>query len=94
MPGVAILGSMGSGHDGFVPRASIEGEPLFTVNGIPVMVNGNMFPPHVRPNSTPHAGLAIGTSKFTINKKPIVMIGDPISCGSVIVTGQELFQVV
>lgn len=90
MPGVAIMGSICSGHGGFHPRPSIEGTPPFTVNGTPIMTDSNAFAPHVAPNQPPHTGVAMGSSKLTVNGKKAVMIGDTVSCGSSIVTGQNL----
>lgn len=93
MPAVAILGSMGSGHGSFSPRPSIEGDPLVTINGVPVMVNSNAFPPHTD-GKTSHPGVAVSSRPwFSINGKGIVCVGDNVSCGSVIVTGDTTMQV-
>lgn len=93
MPAIAIQGSLCSGHDGFPPRPSVSGQPLFTVNGTPVMASGDAFDFHVKPKNPPHGGVAVGSSKLTINNNPAVMIGDPVSCGSVVVTGQSLLNI-
>ncbi|WP_371929455.1 PAAR domain-containing protein [Photobacterium sp. CCB-ST2H9] len=93
MQPIAILSSICSGHDGFPPRPSVTGVPLFTVNGFPVMATGGIFIPHVKPDNPPHPGIAIGSSKLTINGQPAVMVGDVISCGSVVATGQPLMTI-
>lgn len=56
------------------------------------MASGDAFDMHAKPDSPPHGGTAIGSSKLTINGKPAVLVGDPVSCGSVVVNGQPLFQ--
>ncbi|HIF9347096.1 TPA: PAAR domain-containing protein [Photobacterium damselae] len=93
MPAAAILGSICSGHDGFPPRPSIDGDSRFTINGIPVMVTGSAFSFHSKPKHPPHGGVGIGTSKLTINGKPICRVGDSVSCGSTIATGQDKFHI-
>ncbi|MEC6832968.1 PAAR domain-containing protein [Photobacterium toruni] len=91
MPKIAILGSMGSGHGAWPPRPSVSGQGCFTINGIPVMVTGDAFAEHAAPNSPPHGATVTGTSHMTINGKTVAMVGDPISCGSKVATGQSLF---
>ncbi|OKP01553.1 PAAR domain-containing protein [Xenorhabdus eapokensis] len=95
MSAVGIQGSVCSGHGGFPPRPSAEGEPLLKVNGIPVLVAGNLFPDHIDIYSyAKHSGVAISTRPwFTVNGKPICCVGDPVSCGSVVVSGNPFFQV-
>ncbi|WP_318491921.1 PAAR domain-containing protein [Photobacterium leiognathi] len=93
MVDVAIQGSVCTGHDGFAPRPSAGGQSLFKVNGIPVMATGDPFPPHDKPNNPPHPGTAIGSSKVTVNGLTVAMVGDAVSCGSAIATGQPLMQV-
>lgn len=93
MPAIAIKGSMGSGHGSFPPRASVEGEALLTVNGVPVQVDGNKFPNHTDGHTT-HDGTAVSSRAwFTINGKGVCCVGDKISCGSTIVTGDALIQI-
>lgn len=93
MAQIAIKGSVGSGHGKFPPRASVTGEPLMTINGVPVQVQGDVFPAHTD-GHTAHPGTAVSTrSWFTVNGKGVCCVGDPISCGSVIVTGNALVEV-
>lgn len=93
MAEVAIEGSLCSGHDGYPPRPAVEGQPLFTVNGTPVHCDGMLWAFHVKPDSPPHTGVGIGSKNFTINGAPVCVVGDNVSCGSVIVTGNGAFQI-
>lgn len=93
MAAVALEGSICSGHGGYPPRASIEGQPKFTVNGVAVHCDGMMWAMHKKPKHPPHAGTGIGSKPFTINGAKVCVVGDPVSCGSVIVTGDGTFQI-
>lgn len=93
MAEIGIKGSLCSGHGGFPPRPSVEGDAFFTVNGIAVMTDGALFPDHSDGHSS-HSGTAVSSRPwFTINGKPVVCNGDVVSCGSVIITGDGLIQV-
>ena len=92
MPAVAILGSMGSGHGSFPPRPSIQGDSSFMINNKPVMVTGDAFAVHSDGHSS-HGGTVIGASHITVNGKKVAMVGDKISCGSTVATGDNSFQI-
>lgn len=89
MPPVTRLSDSGSGHGSFVPRPSSEGSGDVFVNGIPVHREGDGWVPHGSPSpSPPHGGtLASGSSTVFVNGRQCGRIGDPVSCGSVVVQG-------
>lgn len=93
MPGIAVEGALCSGHDGFFPRPNVEGMPLFTVNGIPVVCDGMVWAFHTKPDNPPHTGVGLGSKPFTVNGKKVCVEGDNVSCGSVIVTSVGTFQI-
>lgn len=93
MAGIATENSMCSGHDGFPPRKAVEGSPNFRVNGVPVHLSGMAWEYHTKPKSSPHSGVGVGGGVFRINGTNACLIGDPVSCGSVIVTGDETFNI-
>ncbi|MCZ4061268.1 alanine racemase [Pantoea sp. LMR881] len=93
MPIIAIKGSVCSGHGDFPPRSDVDGESLLTINGIPVMVDGNAFAEHTNGDEV-HAGTAISTRPWwSINGKGVVCVDDPVSCGSTVATGDALVEV-
>lgn len=93
MANIGKKGSLCSGHDGFSPRPSVEGDEFFKVNGIAVMTDSALYPDHTDGNST-HSGVAISTRPwFTVNGKGVVCEGDPVSCGSVVINGDAFFKV-
>lgn len=93
MSAIATSDSICSGHDGFPPRQVAESVPWFTVNGKPVVVDGNAFPEHTDGNST-HSGVTVSTRPwFVIGGKGGACSDDTVSCGSVIATGDSSFQV-
>lgn len=93
MPAAGTLDSVCSGHDAFPSRQTAEADAGLTINGKPVLVDGKLFPDHTDGNST-HNGTAVtGRPWFTINGKGIVCVNDPVSCGSVVATGEAGFEV-
>lgn len=89
---IAIVGSVDTGHDPFSPGVGMVGEPLFTVNGIPVMCTGDAMSPHVHPLVVPtHVGTVIGSSMITINGRVAAKVGDVTGCGATLVSGLPLF---
>jgi uncharacterized Zn-binding protein involved in type VI secretion len=93
MTAAAILGSIGTGHDGFVPRPAVEGQPKFLIFGVPIHCDGDDWDLHTKPGSTPHGGKGVGSSKFIVFGDAACMVGDDVSCGSKIATGQDKFQI-
>ena len=95
MAEVSILGSTCTGHGDWPPRANAEGEPLHTINGVPVHCQGHKWLPHASLSSSEtHDGVTTsGASRHTINGTPLACVGDSISCGSKIATGQGLHTV-
>lgn len=93
MAEVAIEGSLCSGHDGFPSRKAVQGQPLFTVNGIAAHCDGMVWEEHSKPDNSPHGGIGIGSKNFTINGAKVCVVGDSVSCGSVIITGDGTFQI-
>jgi uncharacterized Zn-binding protein involved in type VI secretion len=93
MSSVATKNSICSGHGGYPARPPVESEPLLKINGIDVLVDGNQYAQHSDGNST-HGGQAITTRAwFTINGKGVVCVGDPVSCGSTVASGDALVQI-
>lgn len=93
MSGIATSDTICSGHGSFPPRQVAETVPWFTVNGKPIVVDGALFPDHTDGNST-HPGVAISTRPWlSIGGKGVVCINDPVSCGSVVATGDNFVQV-
>ena len=94
MPAIAVIGSLCTGHDGFVPRVAVSGQGQHTINGVPVHCMGDSWALHAKPGSPPHGGVTTtGQSKHTINGLPVARVGDSVSCGSTIATGQGLHEV-
>ena len=78
---------MSTGHDGFGPRASIDGCPRVTVGGVPVHCVGHAWENHPTVGST-HAGyLAQGAPHVSIGGRAVGRVGDPITCGDTVAQG-------
>lgn len=95
MPDIAILGSMCTGHGEYPPRPNAEGEPLHTINGVPVHCQGHAWMPHISPvTGETHPGTtASGCTAHTINGKPVARVDDKVSCTSKIASGQPLHSI-
>ncbi|WP_248947405.1 hypothetical protein [Serratia silvae] len=66
---------------------------MVTINGVPVMVDGSLFSAHADIQSV-HAGVAVSTRPWlTVNGKGVVCKDDPVSCGSIVATGDPLVEV-
>lgn len=93
MAAAAIVSSTCTGHGGFPPRPTVEGEPKFLIFGVPIHCTGHAWLPHTNPAPSTHGGSGIGTSKFMVFGKPACQVGDPVDCGSAIATGENRFQI-
>lgn len=93
MSAIAVEGSMCTGHGKFPPRPVAETVPWFRVNGLPVVVDGALFEKHTDGKEV-HTGTAISTRPwFRIGGRGVVCVGDPVSCGSQVATGDSSMQI-
>jgi len=93
MAAIGTIQSMDTGHGSFPPRKVSEDVPWFTVNGQPAIVEGDLFPLHSDGHSA-HTGKAVTTRGwFSIGGKGVVCVGDPVSCGGTVATGDNSLQI-
>lgn len=87
MPGVVRFGDICSGHGCWVPRPNIMASTNVLVNGLGVHRATDKWAIHAC--APPHDGFAvpIGPMNVLVNGLPVAKIGDPVSCGSTMVTG-------
>jgi uncharacterized Zn-binding protein involved in type VI secretion len=82
----AVVGNIGTDHDGFKPTKVTAGSPDVQIDGMPVARVGDPLEPHDKPNNPPHPrSITSGISSILINGKPIAMTGAAIDCGGVII---------
>lgn len=95
MPPVTLLGHVCTGHGCWPPRPSVEGEPAFRINGIPVHCQGHAWAAHTCPSipQTHASVLAAGAPNFRVNGRQVGRIGDPVACGSSVAEGTANFVV-
>lgn len=93
MPAVCCVGSVDSGHGPFSPAAVVNGNPLFTINGIAITGTGGISVIHAAPNVPPHVGSILGTSLLTVNGINVAVVGDVTACGAVVVSGMGLMTI-
>lgn len=87
--GVVRLGDMCTGHsNGFPPRSAIECSVNVLINGRGVVRVGDRWDFHSNGVST-HDGVGISGANTVVNTRPIMRIGDDISCGSRAADGSQ-----
>ncbi|MDR1978310.1 MAG: PAAR domain-containing protein [Synergistaceae bacterium] len=89
MPACARVGDLCTGHGCWPPRPNDQGSPNVFVNGIPWHRQGDHWEPHTCPPipETHDSILAFGSPTVFVNGKEGGRIGDPVACGSVVMTG-------
>lgn len=88
MPKGALLGDIGSDHDGFPPTPIIAGSPTVKIDGKPVARKGDPLAPHDKPKNPMHPrAIKEGSSSVNIDGLPAARVGDAVSCGGVIIGG-------
>lgn len=89
----AIMSSSSIGHGGYPPTTAIGGNPKFLIFGNPINCNSDAWMPHAAPPLPPHVGASLGTSKFMVFGKAAAMVGDSLTCGDSIATGEPKFKI-
>lgn len=87
MAGIARVGDISTGHDGFSPRPIITGSNNVFLNGLPVVRLGDVWQNHCS-NSSCHTCIqATGSFTTFVNGRPVARIGDATGCGDILATG-------
>ena len=90
MQAICLLGDSCSGHDDFPPRANVGSDNYLQINGRPVHCQGHAWAVHCNSDPRCHDGvLAGGSALMQINGQPVGRVGDPISCGSSVASGDD-----
>ncbi|MFH0258797.1 type VI secretion system PAAR protein [Vibrio rumoiensis] len=91
MPKAALVGDLGSDHDGFPPTSITAGSSTVKIDGIPVARQGDPLAPHDKPKNPPHPRMIKGgSSTVMIDGKPAARVGDAVDCGGVIIGGSSV----
>lgn len=96
MKGIAIVGSVTNGHNGYPSVPVVTGSDFVSCNGIPVATVGCECESHNKSHGSRHTPKISGGSNFVaIDGIAVAMIGSPVADGGcnnedhVIVTGDE-----
>ncbi|MFB2861880.1 type VI secretion system PAAR protein [Aeromonas hydrophila] len=85
-PSIALLGDIGTDHDGFHPSPVIAASPDVFLDGKPVARQGDPLAPHDKPNNPPHPrSITGGVGSVLVNGKPIAVTGTAVGCGGVVI---------
>lgn len=86
MPAVARLGDVCTGHECWPSRPNASSSPSVFVNGRGVHRKSDAWQPHTCV-STHSSVLASGSPTVFVNGLDCGRIGDPVACGSKVLTG-------
>jgi len=87
----ALVGDLGSEHDGFPPTPIISGASTVKIDGRAVARKGDPLEPHDKPKNPPHPrSVSEGSNSVMIEGKPAARVGDAISFGGVIIGGSTV----
>ncbi|EJE8675781.1 type VI secretion system PAAR protein [Vibrio owensii] len=87
----ALVGDMGSAHEGYPATPIISGSPTVKIDGKAVARKGDALTPHDKPKHPSHPRfIKEGSSSVKIDGLPAARVGDAISCGGVIVGGSSV----
>jgi uncharacterized Zn-binding protein involved in type VI secretion len=89
MAGIAHVGSMSTGHNGFHPRPLMTGSSNVNVNGIPVSRISDNWQIHCDDDTCHSCNQATGSSTVFVNGIPLARIGDATGCGDNIASGSS-----
>lgn len=85
-PAIAVVGDIGTDHNGFPPTAIIGGSPDVLLDNKPVARVGDPLQPHSKPKHGTHSRqIAAGQSSVLVNGRPVAVTGSAVSCGGVII---------
>lgn len=89
MAGIARVGDISTGHDGFSPRPIITGSNNVFLNGLPVVRLGDVWQNHCS-NSSCHTCNQVTASNTTfINGRGVVTKGMATGCGDSVATSSN-----
>lgn len=84
----ALVGDIGTDHDGFPPTAVTAGSPTVLIDGKSAARLGDPLAPHDKPKHSAHPRtIAEGSNTIFIDGKPAALTGHAVSCGGVVVGG-------
>ena len=89
MPAATRLGDLCTGHDCWPPRPSAQGSPDVFVNNIPWHRQTDNWEVHWWPPPWHGGVLVTGSPTVYVNGLQGGRIGDPVSCGSFVMTGSS-----
>ena len=89
MSGIARLGDLCTGHDGFKSRPIITASQSMTINGLGVASQGDLLDYHNKDNKIHNGFILTGSSNMTLSGRSVARIGDLVSCGGSILTGSR-----
>ncbi len=90
MPGIARKTDIGSAHELWLETQIIEGSPTTTLDSLPIARDGDALEEHTSNGNTHSRHISGGVDNVFLDSRRIAVIGTPIDCGGVIITGSNV----
>lgn len=85
---LTTIGKLSEGHGAWAPVPAIQGDPMITFDGQPMVREGDLYATHCDTNPTCHSPTVVsGNPMITLNGIPAAYVGGALSCGDVIAEG-------
>lgn len=90
MPGIARKTDIGSSHELWLETQITEGSPNTTLDSLPIARDGDALESHTANGNTHSRHISGGVDNVFLDSRRIAVIGTPIDCGGVIITGSNV----
>lgn len=90
MPGIARKTDIGSAHESWLETQIIEGSPNTTLDSLPIARDGDALESHTSNGNTHSRHISGGVDNVFLDSRRVAVIGTPIDCGGVIITGSNV----
>lgn len=87
MSGIAKLGDISTGHDGFAPRPIISSSTDSFINGVGIARIGDTWAIHCDDDTCHTCNQSTGSDTVFVNGVPLARVGDATGCGDAVATG-------
>lgn len=91
MPQAALVGDLGTEHNGFPATPVTTGSSTVTIDNKAAVRKGDQLAPHNKANHPQHPRqVKSGSSTVMIDGVPAARVGDAVDCGGIIVGGSSV----
>ncbi len=89
---VVRVGDLSTGHGTHSPRRALEGNLKLFIGGLAVVCEGDLWEEHATDPDGPAYAVS-SHPKLYVDGKPVIVVGDQLTCGDTVATGSEFMTV-